>query len=62
MMYAIDRAFIVKSILNGEAQVINSPILGPAWVSDIPRLNQAQAIYVEVAKILNEDVPMVYWG
>lgn len=40
LMYAIDRASIVKELLNGEAQVINTPILGPEWMGEILGLNE----------------------
>jgi peptide/nickel transport system substrate-binding protein len=32
MMYAIDREGIVKSVLQGEGTVVNSPIFGPEWM------------------------------
>lgn len=32
MMYAIDREGIVKAILGGQGQVVNSPIIGPDWM------------------------------
>ena len=39
MMYAIDRAGIVKEILKGEARVINTTFIGPDWLGTIPGLN-----------------------
>lgn len=38
MMYAIDRATIVKEIFQGLATVTNSPIFGPAWMG-VPEVN-----------------------
>lgn len=32
MMHAIDRASIVASVLQGEGEVVNSPIFGPEWM------------------------------
>jgi len=32
MMYAIDRAGIVKTVLGGQGAVVNSPIFGPDWM------------------------------
>ncbi len=40
MMYAIDRAGIVKSVLNGEGTVVNSTIIGPDWMGIPEGLNQ----------------------
>ena len=40
MMYAIDRAGIVKSVLNGEGTVVNSTIIGPDWMGIPDGLNQ----------------------
>ena len=68
MMYAIDREGIVKDILAGEAQVVNSPIIGPDWMG-IPDVNQ-YAYDPNKAKQLLKDanwdtsrkVPMIYSG
>lgn len=40
MMYAIDRAGIVKSVLNGEGTVVNSTIIGPDWMGIPAGLNE----------------------
>ena len=40
MMYAIDRAGIVKQVLNGEGTVVNSTIIGPDWMGIPEGLNQ----------------------
>jgi len=40
MMYAIDRAGIVKEVLKGEGQVVNSTIIGPEWMGIPEGLNQ----------------------
>jgi ABC-type transport system substrate-binding protein len=40
MMYAIDRAGIVKQVLNGEGTVANSTIIGPDWMGIPEGLNQ----------------------
>ena len=40
MMYAIDRAGIVKSVLNGEGTAVNSTIIGPDWMGIPEGLNQ----------------------
>ena len=39
MTYGIDRENIVKQLLGGEARVINTTIIGPAWMGTIPGLN-----------------------
>ena len=39
MMYAIDRQGIVNSILGGQATLVNSPIIGPAWMGQ-PEFNK----------------------
>lgn len=39
MMYAMDRQGIVEAILQGEAEVVNSPIFGPAWMGIPDGLN-----------------------
>jgi peptide/nickel transport system substrate-binding protein len=38
MMYAIDRQGIIDSIMFGEAEIINSPVIGPPWVGE-PEVN-----------------------
>lgn len=40
MMYAIDRAGIVKEVLKGEGTVVNSTIIGPDWMGIPDGLNQ----------------------
>src|SRR5262249_9241264 len=40
MMYAIDRAGIVKQVLQGEGTVVNSPIFGPDWIGIPEGLNE----------------------
>jgi peptide/nickel transport system substrate-binding protein len=40
MMYAIDRASIVKQVLQGEGTVVNSPIFGPDWMGIPEGLNE----------------------
>ncbi len=40
MMYAIDRAGIVKEILKGEGTVVNSTIIGPDWMGIPAGLNE----------------------
>jgi ABC-type transport system substrate-binding protein len=40
MMYAIDRAGIVKQVFQGEGEVINSPIFGPDWMGIPEGLNE----------------------
>jgi ABC-type transport system substrate-binding protein len=39
MMYAMDRQGIVESILQGEGEVVNSPIFGPEWMGIPEGLN-----------------------
>jgi peptide/nickel transport system substrate-binding protein len=39
MMYAIDRQGIVDSIMGGQATLVNSPIIGPAWMGQ-PEFNK----------------------
>ncbi len=39
MAYALDRAAIVKEILGGEAQLVNSTIIGPDWLGTPEGLN-----------------------
>ncbi len=40
MQYAIDRAGIIKEVLQGEAQIVNTGIIGPDWIGTIPGLNE----------------------
>ncbi|MDQ6906664.1 MAG: ABC transporter substrate-binding protein [Chloroflexota bacterium] len=40
MTHAIDRENIVRQLLGGEARVINTTIIGPAWMGTIPGLNE----------------------
>jgi peptide/nickel transport system substrate-binding protein len=39
MMYAIDRAGILKQIFQGEGEIVNSPIFGPDWMGVPEGLN-----------------------
>jgi peptide/nickel transport system substrate-binding protein len=39
MMYALDRESIVKTIYQGEAQVVNQTIIGPQWMGPPEGLN-----------------------
>lgn len=39
MMYALDRATIVESLLQGRGEVVNSPIFGPDWMGIPAGLN-----------------------
>jgi peptide/nickel transport system substrate-binding protein len=39
MMYAMDRQGIVEAILQGEGEVVNSPIFGPDWMGTPEGLN-----------------------
>jgi peptide/nickel transport system substrate-binding protein len=39
MMYALDRESIVKTIYQGEAQVVNQTIIGPQWIGTPEGLN-----------------------
>lgn len=54
MMYAIDRANIVKEIFQGEAVVRNSPIFGPEWMGVPEGLNE-YAYSPDTAKKLLSD-------
>jgi len=40
MMYAIDREGILKQIYNGQGEITNSPIFGPAWMGVPEGLNE----------------------
>jgi peptide/nickel transport system substrate-binding protein len=54
MMYAIDREGIVKSIYQGEAQVVNQTIIGPDWM-DLPQGLNTYAYDPGKAKQLLQD-------
>ena len=66
MMYAIDRQGIVDSIMFGQAEVVNSPIIGPDWVGT-PEVNpypfdseQAKALLAEAGWDPEQQVDMIY--
>src|SRR5690606_15034123 len=40
MIHAIDRQGIVASVLQGEGEVVNSPIFGPEWMGVPEGLNE----------------------
>jgi peptide/nickel transport system substrate-binding protein len=66
MMYAIDRAGIVDSIMFGEATVVNSPVIGPDWVGN-PEVNEypfdpemAKSLLAEAGWDPEQQVDMIY--
>ena len=68
MMYAIDRAGIVGSIMFGEATVVNSPVIGPDWVGS-PEVNEyafdpemAKSLLAEAGWDAEQQVDMIYVG
>jgi peptide/nickel transport system substrate-binding protein len=66
MMYAIDRQGIVDTIMFGQAEVVNSPIIGPDWVGT-PEVNlypfdpeMAKSLLAEAGWDPNQAVEMIY--
>jgi peptide/nickel transport system substrate-binding protein len=66
MMYAIDRQGIVESIMFGEAEVVNTTVIGPEWAGT-PEVNpypydpeQAKTLLAEAGWDPNQEVEMIY--
>lgn len=66
MMYAIDRQSIVDSILFGQGEVVNSPVIGPDWVG-APEVNaypydpdKARTLLEEAGWDPAQEVDMIY--
>jgi peptide/nickel transport system substrate-binding protein len=75
MMYAIDRQTIVESLMQGEGEVVNSPIFGPEWMGIPEGLNdyaydpdKARALLQEMSWDPNQRIvsmtvtPGEWWG
>jgi peptide/nickel transport system substrate-binding protein len=54
MTYALDRESIVTQLFAGEARIVNTTIIGPAWMGTIPGLNE-YAFNPDKAKQLLKD-------
>ncbi len=66
MMYAIDRQGIVDSIMFGQAEVVNTTVIGPDWVGT-PEVNaypydpeKAKALLAEAGWDPNQEIDMIY--
>ncbi len=66
LMYAIDRQGIVDSIMFGQAELVNSPVIGPDWVGE-PEVNaypfdpeMAKSLLAEAGWDPNQQVEMIY--
>lgn len=66
MVYAIDRQGIVDSIMGGEAEVVNSPVIGPDWVGE-PEVNpypydpdRARQLLEEAGWDAEQTIDMIY--
>lgn len=53
MMYAINRQGIVNSIMGGQASLVNSPIIGPAWMGQ-PEFNKYPFDTAKAKSLLKE--------
>ncbi len=65
-MHAIDRQGIIDSVLQGQATIVNSPIIGPTWMGQ-PEFNtyafdpdRAKALLAEAGWDANQTVEMMY--
>jgi peptide/nickel transport system substrate-binding protein len=54
MMYAMDRQGILDAILQGEGEIVNSPIFGPAWMGVPEGLNPYEYDVEKAKSLLSE--------